>query len=55
MFHTQPNQTSGPNIHLYNRHWISFLSVKSPGLGVDHPPLLVLTYLLTYSLEQSPS
>ena len=51
MLHTHPNQSSGPNIHLYNRYWVPFLSVKSPGHGVDHPHLLVLTY----SMEQSPS
>jgi len=43
MFHTHPNQSSGPNIHFYNRYWVSFLSIKSPGQGIDHPTLLVLT------------
>jgi len=28
----------GPTHLLYNRYWVSFLGVKQPGPGIDHPP-----------------
>jgi hypothetical protein len=37
-FRTYPNQPFGPPSLLYNGHQVSFLGVKQPGLGVDHPP-----------------
>ena len=33
-----PDGTWGPPSLLYNRSRFSFLGVKRPGLGVDHPP-----------------
>jgi len=39
IFHTHPDQPWGSPRLLYNGYWVSFLEVKWPGRGIDHPPL----------------
>jgi hypothetical protein len=39
IFHTHPDWPCGPPSLLYNRDSVSFLGIKWPRLGVDHPPL----------------
>jgi hypothetical protein len=37
IFRTHPDRSSGPPSLLYNEYWVSFLEIKQPGCGVDHP------------------
>ena len=38
IFRTCPDRPWGPPSLLYNRYRVSFLGIKMPGRGVDHPP-----------------
>ena len=38
IFRTRPDSPWGPPSLLYNGYRVSFLGVKRPGRGVDHPP-----------------
>jgi hypothetical protein len=38
IFHTHPDQLWGPPSLLYKMGTGSFLGVKRPGCGIDHPP-----------------
>ena len=38
LFRTRPDRPWGPHFLLYNGYGVSFLGVKRPGRGVDHPP-----------------
>jgi hypothetical protein len=38
IFRTRPDRAWGPPSLLYNWYRVSFLGVKRPGRGVDHPP-----------------
>ena len=40
IFRNRPDRPWGPPSLLYNGYRISFLGVKRPGRGVDHPPYL---------------
>jgi len=38
IFRALPDEPRGPPSLLHNRYRVSFLGVKRPGRGVDHPP-----------------
>jgi hypothetical protein len=38
IFRSRPDRPWGPPSLLYNGYRVSFLGVKRPGRGVDHPP-----------------
>jgi hypothetical protein len=38
IFRTRPDRPWGPHSLLYSGYWVSFLEVKRPGRGANHPP-----------------
>jgi hypothetical protein len=51
IFRTRPDLPWGPRSLLYNGYRVSFVGVKRPGRGVNHPPYLAPTLkkMLSYS------